>query len=124
MKRKILVHSLSCLLLLVPFAVSAAASDCGTTGTFRNPLGYCSLTEFLNRILQLVVYIMFPIITLFIVYVGFLFVSSSGDPKKLQKAREYFFYAIIGALIVLGAQALSMAIQATVEDLQRGIPHP
>ncbi|OGG43479.1 hypothetical protein A2841_02550 [Candidatus Kaiserbacteria bacterium RIFCSPHIGHO2_01_FULL_48_10] len=112
MTRKIIPHAVSLLILFAPSVAFAKLT---------NPLGYDSLTEFLERILQLVVYIMVPIITLFIVYTGFLFVSSSGDPKKLQKAKEYFFWAVIGALIVLGAQALSMAIQATVDDLQRGL---
>ncbi len=111
--RTIITHALSAVLLGMPLIASAGLG---------NPLGEgTDLTAFLEKILALVVTIMFPIITLFIVYVGFLFVSSSGDPKKIQKAREYFFWAVIGALIVLGAQALSMAIRATVDDLKSGI---
>lgn len=42
----------------------------------------------------------------FIVYAGFSFVNSGGDPKKVQGARQIMTYAIIGLIIVL----LSFAI--------------
>lgn len=37
----------------------------------------------------------------FIVYAGFEFVTSGGDPKKVQGARQTMTFAIIGLLIVL-----------------------
>jgi TRAP-type C4-dicarboxylate transport system permease small subunit len=86
--------------------------------TLMNPLGYTSLTEFLRRLLQLVAQIGFPVIVLFIIYIGFQFVSAQGNADKLKKVRENFFWAIVGALIVLGAEALSLAIEATVQQLQ------
>ena len=36
-----------------------------------------------------------------IVYAGILFVTSGGDPKKVQGARQIITYAIIGLVIVL-----------------------
>lgn len=85
--------------------------------TLTNPIQTNSISELLARLLSLIALIAFPIIVLFIVYIGFLFVTSRGNPEKLTKAREYLLYAIIGALLVLGAEALSLAIQATVEQL-------
>lgn len=89
----------------------------------QNPLRFDSLYEFLNGVLELAIAIGFPIIVLFIVYIGFRFVqaSATGDAEGLKKARENIWYAILGALILLGAQALSLAIQATVEGLSRGV---
>jgi hypothetical protein len=94
---------------LVPSVVLAAS--------LYNPIGTNDLSAFLAKILHLVVQIVFPIIVLFIVYIGFLFVSSQGNPEKLKEAKEYFFWALVGALIVLGAEALSLAIKATVDQL-------
>ena len=37
----------------------------------------------------------------FIVYAGFSFVTSGGDPKKVQGAKQTITFAIIGLLIVL-----------------------
>lgn len=42
----------------------------------------------------------------FIIYAGFSFVTSGGDPKKVQGARQIMTFAIIGLTIVL----LSFAI--------------
>jgi uncharacterized membrane protein len=43
---------------------------------------------------------------LFIIYAGFSFVTSGGDPKKVQGARQTMTFAIIGLIVVL----LSFAI--------------
>ena len=98
--------------LLVPGFVLAA----GCTG-LCNPIGTTDLYQFLQNLLKLVAQIAFPVIVLFMVYIGFLFVTAQGKPEALKKAREYFFWAIVGALLVLGAYALSLAIQATVNQL-------
>lgn len=103
--------------IVVP-AVAFAATLCGSVnGGLSNPLCTNNLSVFLANLLKLVAQIAFPIIVLFLVYVGFLFVSSQGNPEKIKEAREYFFWAVVGALLVLGAQALSMAIKATVDQL-------
>lgn len=97
-------------------SVALAAMTCKSG--LCNPLGYESLTTFLANLLKIVSQIGFPVIVLFIVYIGFLFISAQGNPEKLKTARNYFFWAVVGALIVLGASALSLAIQATVGQLQ------
>lgn len=94
--------------LMTPFFAFAALT---------NPIRTTNIYQFLQTLLQLVAQIAFPIIVLFLVYIGFMFISAQGNPDKLKKAREYFFWAIVGALIVLGSYALSMAIKATVDQL-------
>jgi hypothetical protein len=103
-----------------PSLVIAATNPNCAGGGLCNPLGTTSLTDFLASILKLVAQIGFPVIVLFIVYIGFLFIAAEGKPEKLKEARQYFFWAIVGGLIVLGAQALSYAIQGTVNQLQVG----
>jgi hypothetical protein len=46
----------------------------------------------------------------FIVYAGFSFVTSGGDPKKVQGARQTMTFAIIGLLIVLSAFSILLFI--------------
>lgn len=82
-----------------------------------NPIGTTSLTQFLTTLLRLVAQIAFPVIVLFLVYVGFLFITAQGNPEKLKEARNYFLWAIVGALLVLGAHALALAIEETVSRL-------
>lgn len=115
--RKILPGLLSLVILSIPLTALGACSG----NQLCNPLGYSTITEFLDRILRLVVQIGFPVIVLYIVFIGFKFITAQGKAEKLNEVRSLFFWAIVGSLVVLGAQALSLAIQATVNDLQRGI---
>ncbi len=101
------LYSLS--ILLLPSLAFAAE--------LYNPIGTKDLATFLATLLRLVAQIAFPIIVLFLVYVGFLFVSSQGNPEKLKEAKSYFLWALVGGLLVLGAEALSLAIKATVNQL-------
>lgn len=89
--------------------------------TLTNPLRVASIEQFLVALLDIVVLIAFPIIVLFLVFIGFRFIAAQGNPDELKKVREYFFWAIVGALIILGAQALSIALQGTVQQLSQGI---
>lgn len=107
--------------LALPFVVFASGCTGGSAGGLCNPLGYNSLWEFLQRMLQLIVQIGFPVIVLYIVFIGFKFITAEGKPEKLKEVQSLFFWAIIGALVVLGSQALALAIQATVNDIQAGL---
>lgn len=87
-------------------------------GVFDNPLGYNTIDSFLRAVLNAVVTIAFPIIVLFLVYAGFLFVSAQGDQEKLKTAKKIFLWTIVGALLILGAEALSIAIEGTIEEIK------
>lgn len=103
--------------LLVPRLAFAASCS---TGGLQNPISFCSLGEFLVALLGIATQIATPLIILFIVYIGFRFVqeSAAGNAEKMKDLRGYLVWALVGALIVLGAQVLASAIQATVSDLQ------
>ena len=107
-------------LMLLPQLALASTCAAGSSG-LCNPLGYSDLTTFLQKLLQLVAQIGFPVIVLFMVYVGFQYVTASGNPEKLKKLHSYLLWTVVGALIVLGAEALSLAIQATVNQLSTGV---
>lgn len=89
------------------------------TGDLPNPLGpNTTLWTFINDILGLTIKIGFPIVVLAIVYSGFLFVTAQGNEKDLPKAKQAFMWTVIGAIVLLGAQAISFAIKGTIEELQ------
>ena len=97
----------------------AFAATCDTKG-LCNPLGYNDLPTFLSRLLGIAAEIGFPIIVLSVVFVGFKYIAAQGKPEELKKIHPLFLWVVIGALIVLGAQALSLGIKATVDQLQSG----
>ncbi|MDE1925386.1 MAG: hypothetical protein KGH79_04410 [Patescibacteria group bacterium] len=94
----------------------------GQQVTLINPLniGNCSSNQggclgvFLQDILQFVVYIGGIIVILMLVYTGFKFVAARGNPGALEEAKKMLLWTIVGALILLGAQAIALGIQATI----------
>ncbi len=94
-------------------------SQSGTFDGGLNPLknDYNTIPNFINAILKIVMAVGYPLLVLAIVYVGFLFVWARGSEDKLTKAKEAFFWVVIGGLIILGATVISATIQSTVTQL-------
>ena len=107
--------SIPFLFLLAFFAVPIVAD-----AQLMNPIAYSDISSFIRAVLRAVVLILFPMVVLMLVYTGFLFVEAQGKEKEISDARRAFFWTVIGGLIVLGAQALSMAIEATVKEIEGG----
>ena len=81
----------------------------------ENPLRRInSFEEFVKLLLQAVINIGLPIAVLFIVYAGFLFVIAQGDTTKLQKAKDTFFWTIVGVTVFLGSWALAVIVENTI----------
>jgi TRAP-type C4-dicarboxylate transport system permease small subunit len=83
----------------------------------QNPLSVNTLQEFIKRFLEVVLTIAIPVIALFIIYAGFLFVSARGNPAQLTKAKNTLLYTVIGAAILLGAWVLASAVAETVNQV-------
>ncbi|HUQ30214.1 MAG TPA: hypothetical protein VM103_01700 [Candidatus Paceibacterota bacterium] len=100
-------------------AVFVHAEDVTTPpSTLENPLGPgITLNELIVEVLQLVVTIGAIVVVLMLVYVGFMFVMARGEPGAISEARTALMWTIIGALILLGAQAIAIGIQETVTEL-------
>jgi hypothetical protein len=81
--------------------------------------GNC-LVAFLTNILQFVITIGAIVVTLMVVWVGYKFVVAQGNSEKISEARNMLLWTVIGALVLLGAQAISLGIQATVTALTSG----
>ena len=89
--------------------------------TLINPLGAgTDIQKLINQILAFVIRIGAIVVILMLVYVGFLFVTARGEPAKITAARQALLWTIVGALILLGAQVISLGIQATVQALSTG----
>lgn len=86
-------------------------------GKIDNPLKYNSITAVLLAILDVLVIFMIPIIILFIIYAGFLYVTARGNQSTIETAHRTLLYAVIGGLLILGARALLAVIQGTVNSL-------
>ena len=108
----------SSILILTAFAFIARAQ-------YPNPLTYDdgsgiidSIPRLLYALVDLIFLIGVPIIVISIIYSGFLFVTAGDNESKSTKARFVFTWTMIGALVLLGAKAIALAIQATAESLK------
>jgi len=91
-------------------------TGCGN-GELCNPLKSTSITDFLLTIIEVILIFAIPIVVLFIMYAGFLYVTSQGDEAKIKKAHSALTWAIVGGVIILGANLIIKVIQGTVETL-------
>ncbi len=81
------------------------------------PDGVCDLGDVLSLVLGILVQIGSILLVLALVWVGFSFVAAQGNEEKIRSARDALMWTVIGGLLLLGAQALSLVIQATVQSL-------
>jgi hypothetical protein len=93
-----------------------------TDASLQNPLNpsFSDIPKFIAGALKVMVTVALPIISLFIVYSGFLFLTAQGSDEKLSKAKTNFLYVIIGAILILGAWVIANLIGGTVTQLTSG----
>ena len=99
---------------------TSPASRCGAAGKLCNPLkekgSLWDLIEFIIR--DILVEIIAPIvITLMLLWSGFLFIIAQGNQEKLTKARNNFFYVVLGAIILLGAYVILSIVNSTINQI-------
>ena len=104
-----------------PGGVTPTDPPGGTTPgtTLINPLKATSLSALVTDIMKLIVRIGAIVVILMLVYVGFMFVTAQGEPAKLTMARQALLWTVVGALILLGAEAISIGIQNTATAIGR-----
>ena len=88
------------------------------TAQIVNPLNVDSITQLLALILDGLILIATPIVVLTVIYAGFLFVSAQGSVDKLEQAKRAITYALLGAVILLGAEAISELIKGSIDSLR------
>lgn len=84
---------------------------------YENPITYKGVTTvpcLLLALVDLLFLICVPIIVVFLIYGGFLFVTAGDNESQIGKAKTCFLWCLIGGVVLLGAKAISLAIQDTV----------
>lgn len=101
-------------LLVLPIIANAQISY-----TLKNRIGVDSIEELLLVLLDVFMVIAIPIIVLFIIYAGFMYVTARGNAEQIQQATRALTYAVIGGVLVVGAVALSEILANLVESFSR-----
>jgi len=91
---------------LSPTTVSAE----GGGGTITNPIDAPDFLALVTAIAKAVTAIGIPLVAIFLVWSGFLFVTARGNEEQLKRAKTTFFWAIVGGAVLIGAWAIAVAI--------------
>lgn len=102
-----------------PGTGGSGANPSGTANqvSIPNPIGVTSLGAFFQKIADFAVQIAYVAIACFLLLAGFRFITARGNEDALSKAKNTFFFTIIGALIIIGAQVVIDVIQSIVTGL-------
>lgn len=95
MKKVIFTSSLLLTVLIVASPVFAQSADVS------------KIQSFIQNIIQIFVTIAGLVATGFLVYGGFRYITSSGNPEALDGAKKTVMYSAIGLAIVIGAYVIS-----------------
>ncbi|MCE9541374.1 hypothetical protein K8R03_02320 [Candidatus Kaiserbacteria bacterium] len=103
----------------VPFLASASIAYAAASGGIESLLRpeFSSIPKFIEGALKAMVMVALPIISLFIVYSGFMFVIARGNEGMLSEAKKNFFYVIVGSILILGAWVIATLIGGTAAQL-------
>lgn len=102
------------LLSVLSLASLAYAADCPSDSVcIENPLKAKSLTDLLDNIINLLFTVALAITPIMILFGGFLFMTSSGEPAKLGRARDLLLWTAIGFIIIL----LSKGVTAILREV-------
>jgi hypothetical protein len=87
----------------------------GKSNSLFDPLGGKTIEGIFQAILDILMVFAIPIVVFFIVFAGFKYVTAQGNETKLAEATQALTYAVIGGLIVLGANVLLAIITNTID---------
>lgn len=92
---------------------------CGADGTITTDIGTipCTPTGFAQSIYTIGLMFIGTAALLFIVYGGYLILTSQGSPDQISKGRSYITFAIIGIVVAISGYALYQILVLNVLKL-------
>ena len=108
------------ILLLPSFLFASSHTAPTSSARIEDPLaggGITSIVGFFQAILDVILIFAVPVVVFFIIYAGFNYVTARGNAEKISQAHKALLYAIIGGVIVLGANVILDVIANTVCDV-------
>jgi hypothetical protein len=119
---KFFFNTLYAMFFLLSVRTAEAVDMIGDTGNggggsigLQNPLKSPTLMGFLEELLAVIMVFAIPLIVFMIIYAGFMYVTAQGEPGKIKTAHNALLYAVIGGVIILGANVILAVISGTVD---------
>lgn len=86
----------------------------GTPGELQNFLSANTFQDLITNVIGFLQKLLIPISTIMIIYAGYLFLTSSGNPEKLKSARQALFWAVVGIAIILIGSGITLVIKDVI----------
>lgn len=74
-----------------------------------------NIFEALNNIANYAFTLLLIVGVIAIIWAGFMFISAQGDPEKVNKAKKFLVYAIIGVFVAVLARGIVGLIRGVVK---------
>ena len=91
-----------------------AQTDAGTVVAETAGLQVTPLPVIIGRIIGVILGLLGVILLGYIIYAGFLYVTARGNETQVSNASRALLYAVIGGVIILGANIILAVISGTV----------
>lgn len=128
-KNKFLIYSIFnlCFLFLIFYLLSSVTFaqtpentrdflplvTCGV-GEDAKPCKICDIWVLANRVVNFILFLAAPILTIVLIASGFIYLTSGGNPKKTEQAKSLLTSAIFGIIISLAAWLIVSTILKTL----------
>jgi hypothetical protein len=76
-----------------------------------NPLQVCDFRELIDNLINFIFVLALGIAPLMVIIGGAYFLTSAGDPKKIDTAKKIIIYTLIGLVIVLFAKGIIVVLE-------------
>jgi len=78
-----------------------------------NPLTFSTLEELITAIINFLFYVALGIAPLLVLVAAFNILTSAGDPKKIETAKNIIIYAVLGVILI----AFAKGVIAVIKDV-------
>ena len=79
-----------------------------------NPLGYDDFDELIKRIIIFTRQVATAVAPIMIIVAGFFFITSAGDPEKINTAKRLLLWTLIGFGVILLAEGMINFFQEAI----------
>ncbi len=116
MKKLLWIFSSTLVLVFLLISDTHAQANIVDVG-LKNPLKVNTITDAVALFMNIILKIALPLIVIFFIWSGLEFVLALGNPEKIKKAKNMFWYTIIGTFLILGAWTITNAIIGTINTI-------
>ena len=100
-----------------PLNGKTSKSETFRPSTIKNPIEATNIIELIDRVINVLLYLAVPIVTLAIIYSGFLYIKALGKPNEITKATGTITWVLVGTAILLAAKVIALIILNTVKSI-------